>query len=60
MGGDACTGAGEAEVLLCRRLDADVLQLRPQGGGEILPHLIDVRRELRPLGDDGQDRKSVV
>ena len=45
--------AGEAELFLRRGLDADARNIEPQPRGEIFAHLVNMRRELRPLGDDG-------
>lgn len=54
MGGDPLAGAGEAEALLRRCLDADVPKTGMQCACDIPAHLLDMRRELWPLGDDGR------
>ena len=54
MGGDPLAGAGEAETLLRRCLDADVPKTGMQCARDIPAHLLDMRRELWPLGDDGR------
>ena len=46
--------AGEAEALLRRCLDADVPKTGMQCARDIPAHLLDMRRELWPLGDDGR------
>ena len=53
MGGDAFASAGKAKALLGGGLDADAAHLCSHGPGQPLPHLWDVRGQLRLLGQDG-------
>ena len=52
----------EAEALLGRRLDVHAVHAHIAGRGNVAPHLLDVRAQLRPLCDDRRvkiaDRKA--
>ena len=48
---DSLAASRKAEPLLRRRLDADIRDVRLQHARNILPHGIDIRRKLRPLGN---------
>ena len=53
MGGNARTGASEAESFLRRRLDTDAVGAHIHAQGQIAAHLRDLRRELRRLRKHG-------
>lgn len=52
MAGHAAAVAGEAQMLLCGRLDINLLPVYAQGVGDVLLHLQNIVPELRPLGND--------
>ena len=53
MAGHALAGAGKAHVFLGGGLHADGAHVHPQVRRDVFPHLWDVGRQLRPLGDHG-------
>ena len=54
MRGNALFGAGKAQPLLGGRLDRNLLDRAADGGGKVLAHLQNVRRELGRLCEYGR------
>ena len=54
MRGNALFGAGKAQSLLGGRLDRNLLDRAADGGGKVLAHLQNVRRELGRLREHGR------
>ena len=54
MRGNALFGAGKAQSLLGGRLDRNLLDRAADGGGKVLAHLQNVRRELGRLCEHGR------
>lgn len=56
--------ADSSEPLVGRRLDGDLIDGDPEGIGDVRPHPVGVRRDLRGFEDDGRidvhDRPSVL
>ena len=56
MSGHTLAGAGKAQSLLGGRLDRNLLDRAADGGGKVLAHLQNVRRELGRLREYGCEK----